>query len=95
MKELRVGDKVLIKSKYDPGCDGGNYNGYFLEFMLTRYGGKKAIIIEKYFREKPETSSHPKIPDDNFTYKLDIDHGDYFWRSSMFDFGLYARIFHR
>lgn len=95
MKELNVGDKVLIKAKYDPGCDAESYTGYFLEFMLNQFGGKKAIITEKYFREKPKTSRHQTIPDDNFTYKLDIDHGNYFWRSSMFDFGLYARIFHQ
>lgn len=94
MKELEVGDKVLIKSKYDPGCNDESYNACFTDYMLEQFGGKIAIITNKRFAEYSSENKN-RIPDDDFTYELDIDNGDCIWRSSMFDFGLYARIFYQ
>lgn len=95
MRELRIGDRVLIKSQYDPGCNSGSYFGIFTSDMLTKFGGKTATIVRKRFA-KESVETNDRIPDDGYEYKLDIDKKCFFWRSSMFDFGphLHARIFH-
>lgn len=34
----KIGDNVLIKEKYDPGCKDLDYSYCFAENMLTEYG---------------------------------------------------------
>jgi hypothetical protein len=79
----KVGDIVLIKNKYDPGCDGSNYMYYFLEDMLAEYGGIICTIsrVEYHYN----LANPNKIPDDGYLYFLEEDNEEWLWASSMFE----------
>lgn len=77
----KVGDKVRIKSKYDPGKNEESYYHAFLRYqMLIPFGGK-VYTIKEVVRRKYERPS--KIPDDGYQYYLvEIP---WTWSSSMFE----------
>lgn len=78
---LKVGDKVKIKRRYDPGASGVSYCNGFLKSMLTLNAGKICTIIGKTHcpAEHPENF----LPDDSYDYYLEGSF--YTWRSSMFE----------
>jgi hypothetical protein len=79
----KVGDIVLIKNKYDPGCDGSDYAYYFSEDMLTEYGGVVCTISKAEHHYNFENVD--KIPDDGYLYSLKEDNDGWLWASSMFE----------
>lgn len=78
----KVGDEVLIKSAYDPGCTALNYRFNFLKDMLYRFGGKVCTIskVEKQRERWPNG-----VSDDNYLYLLKEDNEAFYWASSMFE----------
>lgn len=47
--KYKIGDQVLIKSKYDPGKRCWDYPCGFTSLMLSNYGGKLSRIIKVQF----------------------------------------------
>lgn len=87
--KYKVGDKVLIKSKYDPGCTEIHYPFLFTIGMLKRYGGKIMTIrsVEgpiNYVRKIPVNKSLKLTPDDFYKYRLTEDVCGCSWSSAMF-----------
>lgn len=78
----KVGDKVLIKSTYDPGCAFFSYRFSFTNDMLYAYGGKICEIVEV---KKPMLNGIPIVSDDGYLYHLREDNGNFCWASSMFE----------
>lgn len=78
----KVGDRVLIKDKHDPGCDSYSYTFCFTEQMLTEHGGK-VCTISMVQRESIHRAND--IPDDNYLYRLVEDNEKWSWASSMFE----------
>ena len=78
----KVGDEVLIKSVYDPGCTEESYRFGFVAEMLNRYGGKVYKII---FVRKSAIPKDFDIPDDGYIYGLDGNAIRFYWASSMFE----------
>lgn len=83
MKPLyKVGDKVLIKTQYDPGCDGSDYRFWFTNEMLAEYGGQICEIKEV---SKSITMNSYPVPDDYTKYHICEDDNFYCWASSIFE----------
>lgn len=87
--KYKVGDKVLIKSKYDPGCDGRNYPFNFIEGMLNEFGGKIMTISDM---DKFPTNLNVLVnenlklkPEDFYRICLAEDIDKYSWSSAMFN----------
>ena len=78
----KIGDNVLIKEKYDPGCKGLDYSYYFAENMLTEYGGRVCTISKAKYRHKMQNG---RLPDDGYLYSIEEDGGCWSWASSMFE----------
>lgn len=78
----KVGDTVLIKSTYDPGCTFFFYRFSFTDSMLHAYGGKVCEIVEV---KKPLLNGISIVPDDGYLYRLREDNGKFCWASSMFE----------
>jgi hypothetical protein len=78
----KIGDNVLIKKKYDPGCKGLDYSYYFAENMLTEYGGRVCTISKAKYRHKMQDG---RLPDDGYLYSIEEDGGCLAWVSSMFE----------
>lgn len=81
--KYKIGDKVLIKSKYDPGKDANNYYLHFTSSMLHLYGGKVFEIcnIQKVNQKAFNKKVH--LPNDGFVYTLKDNFSA--WDSSMFE----------
>lgn len=81
MKSIyKVGDEVLIKSKWDDNYNGYDYPFTFTEEMLHIHGGKickiKEVFPSRYFKER-------KCYEESYGYFLD---GSMFrWSSAMFE----------
>lgn len=75
-----IGEKVLVKDKYDKGCGCEDYNLGFTESMMRLYGGKIQKIAS--FRRYSNHAAH-KMSDDGYIYKL--EDCAYNWVSSMFE----------
>lgn len=71
--KYKVGDQVLIKSKYDPGKTGCDYKAYFNSDMLSEYGGTIQTI---------ESICYHSIQD---YYYFDLKNCSYVWTEDMFD----------
>lgn len=79
----KVGDKVLVKSKWDNGYSGNNYRFGFVNKMLERFGGKVCTIES---RTPVDFSFYDyDIKDDSFQYTLKEDRHTFAWASSMFE----------
>lgn len=79
----KVGDKVLVKSKWDNGYNGYNYRFGFVNKMLERFGGKVCTIGS---RTLVDFSFYDyDIKDDSFQYTLKEDEYVFAWASSMFE----------
>lgn len=78
----KIGNNVLIKEKYDPGCKGLDYSCYFAENMLTEYGGRVCTISKAKYRHKMQDD---RLPDDGYLYSIEEDGGRWSWASSMFE----------
>lgn len=78
----KVGDTVLIKSVYDPGCTNRSYKFSFAAEMLNKCGGKVYEII--YVRKSTITKDFD-IPDDGYMYCLNGNASRFYWASSMFE----------
>lgn len=78
----KVGDIVLIKSAYDPGCTNRSYRFSFTNDMLYAYGGKICEIVEV---KKPMLNMEFLVSDDGYLYHLREDNGNFCWASSMFE----------
>lgn len=84
MEQLyKVGDNVLIKDKYDPGCDEYSYTYCFTNDMRMEYGGKVCTISAVQY--EPNLRNVNRIPDDDHLYYLEEDGGSWSWASSMFE----------
>lgn len=88
--KYKVGDKVLIKSKYDLDCTAENYPFLFTREMLARYAGKIMTIrsVEGpiiYSRAIPVSKSFKLTPDDFYKYRLKEDYWGFSWSSAMFN----------
>lgn len=79
---LKIGDKVRVKSKYDPGCSDVDYPKTFIFPMLDKFGGKIVTISSCSKRSK---TSYRLENDDLYTYEIVEDSKQYVWTSSMFD----------
>ena len=71
--KYKVGDQVLIKSKYDPGKTECNYKAYFNSDMLSEYGGTIQTI---------ESILYNSIQD---YYYFDLENCSYIWSEDMFN----------
>lgn len=78
----KIGDKVLVKSKYDKGCTSSSYRFSFVSYMLSNFGGNvykiKEIVRYDYYQRDFA------IPDDGYQYQLDKCE-NYKFSSSMFE----------
>lgn len=45
---FKPGDKVKIKSKWDPGCTSVDYPQSFIEDMVRKFGGKTVTIVNSW-----------------------------------------------
>lgn len=77
----KVGDQVIVKDKYDNGCNSSSYKFYFTGSMKRDFGGKVCTI--KSIRESVPVRR--EIPDDGYLYHLVEDNNLYNWASSMFE----------
>lgn len=77
----KVGDKVLVKSKWDNGYNGNNYRFGFVNKMRERFGGKVCTIESRI----PVDFRFYDIKDDSFQYTLKEDRHTFAWVSSMFE----------
>lgn len=77
----KVGDKVLVKSKWDNSYNGDNYRFGFVNNMRERFGGKVCTIVSR----TPVDSRFYGIKDDSFQYTLKEDRHVFAWASSMFE----------
>lgn len=78
----KIGDNVLIKEKYDPGCKDLDYSYWFAENMLTEYGGRVCTISKAKYWYKMQDG---RLPDDGYLYSIEEDGGYWSWASSMFE----------
>lgn len=78
----KVGDIVLIKSKYDLNCTNFSYRFNFTGYMLDKFGGKVCTISKV---EKQRKRWHNGVSDDNYLYLLKEDKEAFHWASSMFE----------
>lgn len=78
----KVGDKVRVKSAYDPGCTSGDYPCGFVEDMLEKYGGKIVTITRVTHIDRPEDQKKYYL--EPFTYKV-AEEDDYVWSAAMFE----------
>lgn len=78
----KVGDIVLIKSAYDPGCTSRSYRFGFALKMLQQHGGKiyKIVHIRRFANK-----DHDGVPDDGYLYALEGKANCFYWVSSMFE----------
>lgn len=86
MSFLKIGDRVKIKSEYDPGLDWEDYPSSFVDDMLENYGGKIctiADIIEPDY--KSERYERKAFNGDTAVYFLKEDKDQYWWDSCMFE----------
>lgn len=82
---FKSGDRVKIKSKWDPGCTSTDYPQAFIEDMVLKFGGKTVTIVTSWRRTKTDRRLEN---DDLYTYNIAEDSKQYVWTSSMFDLGL-------
>lgn len=78
-----VGDEVLVKSKYDPGCSSEDYGVLFTNDMLKRYGGR-TVTISSVRPMNQEFIGKRKLYTEPYTYDIVEDSGYYNWDASMF-----------
>lgn len=78
-----VGDKVIIKSKYDPGCCDGDYGLFFTDTMLKKYGGR-TVIISSVRPMDQEYIGKRKLYTEPYIYNIVEDSGYWNWDASMF-----------
>lgn len=78
----KVGDTVLIKSAYDPGCTSRSYRFSFTLKMLQLYGGK---IYKITSIQRSADKDHDGVPDDGYLYELEGKANRFYWASSMFE----------
>lgn len=71
--KYKVGDQVLIKSKYDPGKTERDYKAGFTQFMLNVYGGTIQTIDTIEYRN---TGGY---------YRYILKDIIFFWSEDMFD----------
>lgn len=79
----KVGDKVRVKSAYDPGCSSTDYPYIFVGPMLEKYGGRVVIITCVFHGERIE--SQKKCYLEPFTYSIAEDETHYIWSAAMFE----------
>ena len=76
----KVGDEVLVKSKWDDNCTYYDYPFSFTEGMLHIYGGTickiKEVFTAPYFRDR-------KLYEESYGYVL--DNNSFNWSSAMFE----------
>lgn len=78
-----VGDRVIIKSKYDPGCSDGDYGLFFTERMLREYGGQ-TVTISSVRPMNREYIGKRKLYTEPYIYDIVEDSGYWNWDASMF-----------
>lgn len=78
----KVGDIVLVKSTYDPGCTNKSYRFKFTSEMLRRCGGK---VYEITSVGKSVIPNDFGISDDGYLYRLDGNANYFYWVFSMFE----------
>lgn len=71
--KYKVGDQVLIKSKYDPGKTEGYYKAYFNSDMLSEYGGTIQTIENIFYNSIQDY------------YYYDFKNCEWVWSEDMFD----------
>lgn len=78
----KVGDKVRVKSAYDPGCTSGDYPCGFIPTMLEGWGGKVVTISSVNYieRESHKDKKHYLEP---FTYV--VQENTWTWSAAMFE----------
>lgn len=77
----KIGDKVIIRSKFLPGTGPDDYRGTFLPEMMDSYGGIIGTISECWTSALNDTM----LPDDGYFYHLYEDNEEWCWASSMFE----------
>ena len=84
--KYKVGDKVVIKSKYDEGKTNYDYIWGFTQGMLNEWGGKTMTVQEVSGPRYGDGSwQRDRVPDDGYNYYLDEDDKEWIWSSSMFE----------
>lgn len=78
-----VGDRVIIKSKYDPGCSDGDYGLFFTKDMLKKYGGQ-TVTISSVRPMNREYIGKRKLYTEPYIYDILEDFGYWNWDASMF-----------
>lgn len=77
-----VGDKVIIKSKYDTGCCDSDYPLFFATEMLENYGGK-TVTISSVHRLTNTHILSAKLCKEPYYYHIKED-SNWMWDASMF-----------
>lgn len=79
----KVGDKVRVKSAYDPGCSSDDYPCRFIKAMLEELGGRVVTITKVDYIERT-ISSKRKWDLEPFVYTI-TENKDYRWSAAMFE----------
>lgn len=79
----KVGDKVVVKDKYDLGCFAEDYGVYFNSSMLDDYGGRTVTISAVQPMSK-DAIGIGKLYIEPYTYNIVEDSGYWIWDASMF-----------
>lgn len=84
MKPLyKVGDSVLIKSKYDHKLGAMNYRFGFTSEMKEQFGGTVCTILD--MKEIGVEYVRRQVSDDGYLYHIKEDNRCWSWASSMFE----------
>lgn len=78
----KVGDKVRVKSAYDPGCSSGDYPCGFISTMLEDWGGT-VVTICKVNSIVSDSLKDQKQYLEPFTYK--VSGNNWSWSAAMFE----------
>lgn len=79
--KFKVGDEVIVAKRV---LSSGFYTYCFIDDMAKMAGTKAKILVCREDRE-PQSGLGGMAPDDGYLYRLDIDHQDYSWASSMLE----------
>lgn len=78
----KVGDKVRVKSAYDPSCSSKDYPCGFTSFMLDDWGGK-VVTIDRVRYKEGEFHKAKKHYLEPFTYV--VQENTWLWSAAMFE----------